>query len=205
MKSPGTSQLDRMRSKNTVTPLQSHDCYHGTKPLQSSHPEEWQWQWLERQGKEFRFYATEVQSLESTHFLLIWSNTADRRKKHCLCLLICVSTNLANWCIQVFWSMKNHQTLQLETSRQKLEHLFYSLKSMLQICCHLPLITCPPFHTSYFPLWQKALTYIRKKLQRFWQFDSLGLLVLVSLFLSQSFLKIISFQQWKKNRQVVPF
>lgn len=144
MKSPGTSQLDRMRSKNTVTPLQSHDCYHGTKPLQSSHPEEWQWQWLERQGKEFRFYATEVQSLESTHFLLIWSNTADRRKKHCLCLLICVSTNLANWCIQVFWSMKNHQTLQLETSRQKLEHLFYSLKSMLQICCHLPLITCPP-------------------------------------------------------------
>lgn len=57
----------------------------------------------------------------------------------------------------------------------------------------------PPFHTSYFPLWQKALTYIRKKLQRFWQFDSLGLLVLVSLFLSQSFLKIISFQQWKKK------
>lgn len=78
------------------------------------------------------------------HFLLIWSNAADRRKKHCLCLLICVSTDLANWCIQVFWSMKNYQTLQLETSRQKLEHLFYSLKSMLQICCHLPLITCPP-------------------------------------------------------------
>lgn len=40
MKSPGISQLDRMRSKNTVTPLQSRDCYHGTKPLQSSHPEE---------------------------------------------------------------------------------------------------------------------------------------------------------------------
>lgn len=204
MKSPGTSQLGRMRSKNTVTPLQSHDCYHGTKPLQSSHPEEWQWQWLERQGKEFRFYVTEVQSLESTHFLLIWSNAADRRKKHCLCLLICVSTDLANWCIQVFWSMKNYQTLQLETSRQKLEHVLFFEEHVANMLSSAPHYVSP-FHTSYFPLWQKALTYIRKKLQRFWQFDSLGLLVLVSLFLSQSFLKIISFQQWKKNRQVVPF
>lgn len=128
------------------------------------------------------------------HFLLIWSNAADRRKKHCLCLLICVSTNLANWCIQVFWSMKNHQTLQLETSRQKLEHVLFFEEHVANMLSSAPHYVSP-FHTSYFPLWQKALTYIRKKLQRFWQFDSLGLLVLVSLFLSQSFLKIISFQQ----------
>lgn len=142
--------------------------------IQSSHPEECQWQWLERQEKEFRFYATEVQSLESTHFLLIWPNTVDSTKKHCLCLLICVSTDLANCCLKVFWSMKNYQTLQLETSRQKLEHLCYSLQSMLQICCHLPLIKCPPPHlllsslAKGIDIYQKAAA----KILAIWQFGA---------------------------------